>query len=155
MIIALIVIGLGALDAAAIAWGADSRDQLPGRPPSLTRPARYGGHPMHPLTSVRPRGLAVTASARSRRAIARRTASTAERPGHGRRLAVARHPVALVLAALSRGSAAAVRRLDECVADDLGRALSPPINRPPVALPRRPPSSAAGRASRTGGVPLP
>ena len=43
----------------------------------------------------------------------------------GRRLAVVRHPVALVLAALSRGSAAAVRRLDECVADDLGRALSP------------------------------
>ena len=43
----------------------------------------------------------------------------------GRRLAVVRHPVALVLAALSRGSAAAVRRLDECVADDLGRAISP------------------------------
>ena len=35
-----------------------------------------------------------------------------------------RRPVALVLAALSRGSAAAVRRLDECVADDLGRALA-------------------------------
>ena len=43
----------------------------------------------------------------------------------GRRLTAVRHPVALVLAALSRGSAAAVRRLDECVADDLGRALSP------------------------------
>jgi hypothetical protein len=28
-IIALLVIGLGALDAAAIAWGEDSRDQLP------------------------------------------------------------------------------------------------------------------------------
>ena len=29
VIIALIIIGLGALDAAAMAWGADSRDQLP------------------------------------------------------------------------------------------------------------------------------
>jgi hypothetical protein len=43
----------------------------------------------------------------------------------GRRLATVRHPVALVLAAFSRGSAAAARRLDECVADDLGRALAP------------------------------
>ena len=34
-------------------------------------------------------------------------------------------PWRLALAALSRGSAAAVRRLDECVADDLGRALAP------------------------------
>lgn len=46
-------------------------------------------------------------------------------PDGGRRLTGLRHPVALVLAAFSRGSAAAVRRLDECVADDLGRALSP------------------------------
>ena len=36
-----------------------------------------------------------------------------------------RRPVALVLAGLSRGTAAAVRRLDDCVADDLGRALAP------------------------------
>ena len=36
-----------------------------------------------------------------------------------------RRPVALGLAALSRGTAAAVRRLDDCVADDLGRALAP------------------------------
>ena len=36
-----------------------------------------------------------------------------------------RRPVALVLAALSRGSAAAVRRLDDCIADDLGRSLAP------------------------------
>ena len=36
-----------------------------------------------------------------------------------------RRPAALVLAALSRGSAAATRRLDECVADELGRALAP------------------------------
>jgi hypothetical protein len=36
-----------------------------------------------------------------------------------------RRPVAIGLAALSRGTAAAVRRLDDCVADDLGRALAP------------------------------
>ena len=35
-----------------------------------------------------------------------------------------RRSAALLFAALSRGSAAAVRRLDECVADDLGRALA-------------------------------
>ena len=29
VIIAIIIIGLGALDAAAMAWGADSRDQVP------------------------------------------------------------------------------------------------------------------------------
>jgi hypothetical protein len=29
------------------------------------------------------------------------------------------------LAALSRGSALAVRRLDDCIADDLGRSLAP------------------------------
>jgi hypothetical protein len=36
-----------------------------------------------------------------------------------------RRSAALVLAALSRSSAAAARRLDECVADDIGRALAP------------------------------
>jgi hypothetical protein len=36
-----------------------------------------------------------------------------------------RRPAARVLAALSRGSAAAVRRLDDCIADDLGRSLAP------------------------------
>ena len=36
-----------------------------------------------------------------------------------------RRPAALAFAALSRGSAAAVRRLDDCVAEDLGRALAP------------------------------
>ena len=35
-----------------------------------------------------------------------------------------RRPAALVLAALSRRTAAVVRRLDECVAEDLGRALA-------------------------------
>jgi hypothetical protein len=32
--------------------------------------------------------------------------------------------MAVALAALSRGSAAAARRLDECVADDLGASLA-------------------------------
>jgi hypothetical protein len=32
--------------------------------------------------------------------------------------------VALALAAMSRGSAAMVRRLDDCVADDLSRSMS-------------------------------
>jgi len=35
-----------------------------------------------------------------------------------------RRPAALVLAALSRRTAAVVRRLDECVAEDLGRAMA-------------------------------
>jgi hypothetical protein len=36
-----------------------------------------------------------------------------------------RRPIAVALAAVSRGSAAAVRRLDDCVADDLGASLAP------------------------------
>jgi hypothetical protein len=35
-----------------------------------------------------------------------------------------RRPAALIFAAVSRGSAAAVRRLDDCVAEDLGRSLA-------------------------------
>jgi hypothetical protein len=35
-----------------------------------------------------------------------------------------RRRAALVLAAMSRGTAAAVRRLDDCVADDLSRSLA-------------------------------
>ncbi len=36
-----------------------------------------------------------------------------------------RRSAAIALATLSRGSAAAVRRLDDCVADELGRSLAP------------------------------
>ena len=36
-----------------------------------------------------------------------------------------RRPAARLLAGLSLGSAAIVRRLDECIADDLGRSLAP------------------------------
>ena len=35
-----------------------------------------------------------------------------------------RHPAAVAFAALSRGSASAARRLDDCVADDLSRSLA-------------------------------
>ena len=41
------------------------------------------------------------------------------------RPSAARRALAHGLAAVSRGSAAAVRRLDDVVADDLGRALAP------------------------------
>ncbi len=44
--------------------------------------------------------------------------SVAERPSRLRR------PAALIFAAVSRGSAAAVRRLDDCVAEDLGRSMA-------------------------------
>jgi hypothetical protein len=40
------------------------------------------------------------------------------------RPSVVRHALANGLAVVSRGSAAAVRRLDDCVADDLGRSLA-------------------------------
>jgi hypothetical protein len=53
-----------------------------------------------------------------RRLLAEGRAERTDRPSRLRR------PAARVLAALSRGSAAAVRRLDDCVADDLGRSLS-------------------------------
>jgi len=42
-----------------------------------------------------------------------------------KRPSVVRRSLALGLAAVSRGSAAAVRRLDDCIADDLGRSLAP------------------------------
>jgi len=54
-----------------------------------------------------------------RRLLDEARADLAERPSRIRR------SIALVLASLSRASAWAVRRLDECVADDLGRALAP------------------------------
>ena len=44
---------------------------------------------------------------------------TAHEPSSVRRLA------AQILVAISRASASAVRRLDACLADDLGRALAP------------------------------
>jgi hypothetical protein len=38
---------------------------------------------------------------------------------------ILRRSLARVIAAFSRGSAWVVRRLDECIADDLGRSLAP------------------------------
>jgi hypothetical protein len=57
--------------------------------------------------------------AREARRAARITAGIPERPSFARRT------LAQGLAAVSRGSAAAVRQLDEVVADDLRRALAP------------------------------
>ncbi|MDQ2941459.1 MAG: hypothetical protein M3R05_04630 [Chloroflexota bacterium] len=45
--------------------------------------------------------------------------------GQPKRPSVVRRGLAHGLAAVSRGSAAAVRRLDDCIADDLGRSLAP------------------------------
>jgi len=57
--------------------------------------------------------------ARQARQAAELSAGGRDRPSHTRRA------LAHGLAAVSRGSAAAVRRLDHAVADDLGRALAP------------------------------
>jgi hypothetical protein len=57
--------------------------------------------------------------ARNRRRAALAVAGAPERPSFARRA------LAQGLAAVSRGSAAAVRQLDDVVADDLGRALAP------------------------------
>ena len=57
--------------------------------------------------------------ARDARRAALAAAGLPERPSFARRA------LAQGLAAVSRGSAAAVRRLDDVVADDLGRALEP------------------------------
>ena len=57
--------------------------------------------------------------ARESRRAALAAAGVAERPSFARRA------LAQSLAAVSRGSAAAVRQLDDVVADDLGRALAP------------------------------
>jgi hypothetical protein len=46
----------------------------------------------------------------------------ADRPARG---SIVRRPAAQVVALFSLASAAVVRHLDECVADDLGRSLAP------------------------------
>ncbi len=48
-----------------------------------------------------------------------------ENPNRSMHPSRVRHSAAVALATFSRGSAAAVRRLDGRVADDLGRALTP------------------------------
>lgn len=59
------------------------------------------------------------------RALEQRRLLDEARAGRAERPSRVRRSIALVLASLSRASAGAVRRLDECVADDLGRALAP------------------------------
>ena len=80
-----------------------------------------GGHAMHPWTLY---ALELSRD-RQREADLDRLAAEARAamPSTPSRV---RRPAALLLAALSRGSAAATRRLDECVADELGRALGSP-----------------------------
>jgi hypothetical protein len=60
-----------------------------------------------------------TREANDRRRAALIAAGTPERPSFARR------SLAQALAGVSRGSAAAVRKLDDVVAEDLGRALAP------------------------------
>jgi hypothetical protein len=78
-----------------------------------------GGQDMHPWTLY---ALEV-ARDREREARNRRLVNEAqaEQPSSTDRV---RRSAALVLAAVSRRSAAAVRRLDDCVAEDLGRSLA-------------------------------
>jgi hypothetical protein len=79
-----------------------------------------GVAPMHPLTLY---ALEVSRDRDRDREVRRLLAEARfDQPSRPSRL---RRPAALLFAALSRGSAAAVRRLDDCVADDLGRSLSP------------------------------
>ena len=61
---------------------------------------------------------------RSRQAERSQLASSFVRTGPSRTNRL-RHLAAQLLAGFSRGSATIVRRLDSCVADDLGRTLAP------------------------------
>ena len=76
---------------------------------------------MHYYYAMRALELARERSAEAERARVRAlfAAGQPERPSSLRRW------LALGLAAVSRGSAAVVRRLDDCIADDLGRSLAP------------------------------
>ena len=119
IVIAIVLIAFVAFDLAAMRWGADSREYFPREHHLQTS---REAHLMHSIflysqavQSDRVHGSNPKSTACSWRQRARR----ARDPSHVRRA------MALVLAALSRGSAAAVRRLDECVADDIGRALAP------------------------------
>jgi hypothetical protein len=59
---------------------------------------------------------------RQRESYRQRLVTEAVTPGRDRWSRL-RHPAAVALAALSRGSANAARRLDDCVADDLTRSF--------------------------------
>ena len=75
---------------------------------------------MHPLTIF----LAMDRDRERREAADRYSLERQLRTGGGPRRSVVRHQVALALAAVSRSSAAAVRRLDACLADELAGRLA-------------------------------
>jgi hypothetical protein len=76
---------------------------------------------MHYYYAMRALELARDRSAEAERA--RLRASLAA--GQPERSSSVRRRLALGLAAVSRGSAGVVRRLDDCIADELGRSLAP------------------------------
>jgi Trp operon repressor len=67
--------------------------------------------------------LALDAAERTREADRHRLAALARRDGPDRSI---RHRVAVAVATISRLSAGLVRRLDECVADDLASTIGTP-----------------------------
>ena len=117
---AILVIGLAGFDAAATLGAPTPATSSPtitiAGAPVLSR---KGVHSMHPWT-CRPGGLTGPGARDPKPAHPRPGAD--DLTSHPSPL---RRPVARLLAALSRGSAAAVRRLDDCIADDLGRSLAP------------------------------
>jgi hypothetical protein len=76
---------------------------------------------MHYYYAMRALELARERSAEAERARVRALFAA----GQPERSSSVRRWLALGLAAVSRGSAAVVRRLDDCIADDLGRSLAP------------------------------
>jgi hypothetical protein len=78
-----------------------------------------GVESMHPLTFY-----ALEIARDREREFARHRLLAEGRPVQPSRRSRLRRPAARILAGFSRASAAAVRRLDDCVADDLGRSLS-------------------------------
>ena len=83
-----------------------------------TDPADRSPTPCIPGRSTRSRSRGTASATSDESVAASRLAPQNATPSRLRR------PMAVALAAVSRGSAAAVRRLDDCVADDLGRSLA-------------------------------
>ena len=75
---------------------------------------------MHLLTPF----LAVELERERRAAAARRSLERRTRQSSDARRSTPRRVLAVVLAAVSRGSASAVRRLDSCLADELAGSLA-------------------------------
>ena len=75
---------------------------------------------MHPLTPF----LAAELDRERRAAAAKRSLARRFHDTEGRRPSPVRRRLAIALAAVSRSSAAAVRRLDDCLADELAGRLA-------------------------------